>query len=398
MSKVAYFIAEYQTFTGSQKSLLHTIRAWQQEGGEALVILPGEGRCAQIFRENRIPTIVCDAPPSLHIFQRRLLGLPVWRKFFIWLKEVLPYSWQVWKILKKEKCLLLHCNSTRSILMSAWFLCSFNIPRLLHVRGKQVEKGLLWKMAQTLANKIILVAKHLTTEVNPKHHHKMRLLYNAIETSEIEALSQVKIDLSVLPKDNPLVVSLASLLPRKGIHHLVRAAAILSNSLEATFVVAGGEVDKTYSNFVRKLIHDLCPDHFFILPWLPNPYPLLQRAVVAALATVDKPEQVPTDNPDAMPVGEGLPRFILEAMALKKPVVATRVDGCDEAIVDGETGFLVTPANPEAMAEAIRRLLRNPELAKEMGERARQRVEENFSMEKHQKVLAEIYGELLRGG
>ncbi|MCS7192025.1 MAG: glycosyltransferase family 4 protein [Armatimonadetes bacterium] len=253
-------------------------------------------------------------------------------------------------------------------------------------------------MAQTLANKIILVAKHLTTEVNPKHHHKMRLLYNAIETSEIEALSQVKIDLSVLPKDNPLVVSLASLLPRKGIHHLVRAAAILSNSLEATFVVAGGEVDKTYSNFVRKLIHDLCPDHFFILPWLPNPYPLLQRAVVAALATVDKPEQVPTDNPDAMPVGEGLPRFILEAMALKKPVVATRVDGCDEAIVDGETGFLVTPANPEAMAEAIRRLLRNPELAKEMGERARQRVEENFSMEKHQKVLAEIYGELLRGG
>ena len=59
---------------------------------------------------------------------------------------------------------------------------------------------------------------------------------------------------------------------------------------------------------------------------------------------------------------EGLPKAVLEAMAAGKPVVATDIPGCREAVVDGETGFLVPPRAPKALAAALERLISSPEL------------------------------------
>ncbi len=76
---------------------------------------------------------------------------------------------------------------------------------------------------------------------------------------------------------------------------------------------------------------------------------------------------------------EGLPKAVLEAMAAGKPVVTTDIPGCREAVVDGETGFLVPPGNPLALAEALERLISSPELRARLGAAGRRRVEENFS-------------------
>jgi len=75
---------------------------------------------------------------------------------------------------------------------------------------------------------------------------------------------------------------------------------------------------------------------------------------------------------------EGMPVVLLEAMAMAKPVVATRVRGCREAVVDGETGILVPPRDVTALADAIVRLLLDNELARRMGAAGRKRVEEHF--------------------
>lgn len=398
MTKVGYFIAEYQTFTGSQKSLLYSIHAWQREGGKVIAILPGEGLCAQMLRHNGVPVIVCEAPCSLHLFQRQLLKLPVWKKTLIYLREVIPYSWRISVILKKENCQLLHCNSPRSALIAAWLPNLLGITCITHLHGKPVGGRLLWGIAQALSRRIIVVAKHLITEVYPWFRSKVRLLYNAIKPVELESLSVEHLPFVPPFAGAPLVVSLSSIVPRKGIHHLVKAAALVNRRLKATFVVAGAQRDRSYESFVKKLATELCPDSFIFLPWIPNPYPLLKQSDIAVLSTIAKPEEVPSDNPNDTPTGEGLPRFILEAMALKKPVVATRVNGCDEAIIDGETGFLVPPADPKAIAEAIEVLLENPELAKRMGEKGRERVEEHFSPERHQRALAGIYSEILGRG
>jgi glycosyltransferase involved in cell wall biosynthesis len=88
---------------------------------------------------------------------------------------------------------------------------------------------------------------------------------------------------------------------------------------------------------------------------------------------------------------EGLPLTILEAMAASKSVVATNVGGIPEAVEDGKTGILVPPKNPDALANAIMKLLKNPRLRKQMGEAGRKRAEKYFTMEKMVKKYEDVY-------
>jgi L-malate glycosyltransferase len=77
---------------------------------------------------------------------------------------------------------------------------------------------------------------------------------------------------------------------------------------------------------------------------------------------------------------EGFSNSILEYMGAGRPVVVTNVGGAREAVIEGETGFLVEAGDDEAMADRIIELLRDPQRARDMGERGRKVVEEKFSM------------------
>jgi glycosyltransferase involved in cell wall biosynthesis len=77
--------------------------------------------------------------------------------------------------------------------------------------------------------------------------------------------------------------------------------------------------------------------------------------------------------------GEGLPLVLAEAGALAKPIVSTRSTGCDEIIVDGETGRLVELENVPQLAQAILDQLNDPENAQRMGKNLQKRVAERFT-------------------
>jgi len=95
---------------------------------------------------------------------------------------------------------------------------------------------------------------------------------------------------------------------------------------------------------------------------------------------------------------EGLPRSVLEAMSCELPVVATRIRGCREAVVDGETGLLAPPRDGAALAEAVVRLLRNPELARAMGAAGRARAVRLYDQRFVQKRFVEIIESACRNG
>jgi glycosyltransferase involved in cell wall biosynthesis len=76
---------------------------------------------------------------------------------------------------------------------------------------------------------------------------------------------------------------------------------------------------------------------------------------------------------------EGLPLAIIEAMMSGLPVVGTRVGGVAEVMVDGETGLLVPPKDPEALASALNRLLEDAGLRRQMGEAGRRRALDRFT-------------------
>lgn len=94
---------------------------------------------------------------------------------------------------------------------------------------------------------------------------------------------------------------------------------------------------------------------------------------------------------------EGLPLSILEAMAAGKPVVATRVDGVPEAVVDGETGWLVPPGDAEVLADRILALIENPQRARMMGAAGRRRVESLFRKERMVAQTERLYVQLIEG-
>ena len=79
---------------------------------------------------------------------------------------------------------------------------------------------------------------------------------------------------------------------------------------------------------------------------------------------------------------EGLCTSLIDAMAASKPAVATAVGGVPEVVVDGETGFLVAPHDPRAMADRIVRLLKDPALRAQMGAAALTRASERFTVER----------------
>jgi len=106
---------------------------------------------------------------------------------------------------------------------------------------------------------------------------------------------------------------------------------------------------------------------------------LLARADIAVLTSVK----------------EGIPRAMLEAMAMRVPVAATRVVGTEETVVDGETGFLVPLDDVEALADRLVQLIDDPALRERMGAQGRARVESEFDEDKIVDALAGIYRQLL---
>ena len=94
---------------------------------------------------------------------------------------------------------------------------------------------------------------------------------------------------------------------------------------------------------------------------------------------------------------EGMPGFVMEAMAARVPVVATAVSGTEELVVDRETGVLTPVRDPVALKEALSELLANPALGLSMGEAGRARIAGDFSLESMVGSKLALYEELVHG-
>jgi len=94
---------------------------------------------------------------------------------------------------------------------------------------------------------------------------------------------------------------------------------------------------------------------------------------------------------------EGMPMVVIEAMGASLPVVATRVDGIPEVVVDGKTGLLVSERDPMALAGAMHYLLSNPDAAREMGRAGRERIEKHFTWRSVAERLEAVYYGVVNG-
>ena len=174
--------------------------------------------------------------------------------------------------------------------------------------------------------------------------------------------------------DRDGVLFVGRLTPHKGIDRLIRA---LPAGAGLRIAGSAGHDPRPPERDYPALLHRLAQDHdvTFLGP-VPDPdLPgLYRRAAVLALPSVDR-----TCYGRHVPVSELLGLVALEAMASGTPVVASRIGGLAEVVVDGETGFLVPPGDTEALAEGLARLLSDRRLAARLGANARDLVMQRFT-------------------
>ena len=186
-----------------------------------------------------------------------------------------------------------------------------------------------------------------------------------------------------LPAATPLVGSVGRISKVKGLEHFLEAAAMLAPRFpDARFLVVGqaNADEHEYENLLKVRADQLGLTGRVIFTGLRSDVP----AVMASLTVSVMPS-----------LNEALSNSLLESMAAGVPLVATRVGGTTEAVVDGVSGLLVEAGDSEALADSIARLLDDPPLARRLGRAARNTIEEQFSIERMVQATKALYQDLL---
>lgn len=191
------------------------------------------------------------------------------------------------------------------------------------------------------------------------HKDKIRIIPSGIDARIFENIGPQEAHSS----NGTVVGCLGVLEERKGHHYLIEAAALLkADGLKIQYLIGGdGPMRTRLEEEVRRL--DLT-DEVHFLGFVTDTTQFLASIDIFAMPSLY----------------EGLGVAALEAMAAGRAVVATRVGGLAESVVDGTSGLLVPPRDPAALASAITKLARSPSLAKSMGSQGRERARQNFSL------------------
>jgi glycosyltransferase involved in cell wall biosynthesis len=210
---------------------------------------------------------------------------------------------------------------------------------------------------------------------------KIVTIHNGIDLSRFEGISaeSVREELG-LSREITLIGSVGRLASQKGQTYLLRALPRVVQKHPQTHLVFIGEGPQEAE--LRGLAVELgVAGHCTFLGF--------RRNVPELLARLDIFVQ-PSPR-------EGLSITLLEAMAAKRPVIATNITGNREVLDDGINGVLCQPMNSTALAKALIDLIENPKKARLLGERAREKVEQHFEEQMMLKQTLELYRAQIEG-
>jgi glycosyltransferase involved in cell wall biosynthesis len=279
-------------------------------------------------------------------------------------------------LMRRERFDVVHANSSKAGILARTAALLTRVPvRIFTVHGWAFSahdgarsRFYLWadRLMSPLTTTIICVSEtELRAGLAAKTCREARsvVIYNGVAAAAARAE----------PVDSapPRILSVGRLRAPKDVVTLVRALALLERGSFSAAIVGDG------------------PDAAKITPGAPVELLGTRRDVAELLAASDV--FVLSSR------SEGLPMSILEAMAAGLPVVASAVGGVPELVVDGETGLLVPPGDPAALASALSRLVADPDLRRRLGAAGRERAEKRFSLHRFREEHVQLYERLLAG-
>lgn len=279
------------------------------------------------------------------------------------------------KLLRNWKADVVHTHNTKPLIYAGPAARMAGVSAVIHTRhgrplGANHRAGRVFINASRFASRVVGVSQDCTdaSHADGVDPTKLTTILNGIDLDRFTFTG---------PMRHGNVVMVAALTPKKGTETLLHAAALLQNHGKFRMQIAG---DGPSLPSLRVLADQLklgqCLQFLGEVADVPD---LLSRARLVVLPSLT----------------EGIPLTLLEAMGRGLPVVATSVGGTPEVVSDGETGLLVPPQNPEALATAIAELLNDDDRSRSMGAAGRRRAEAKFDIRRMVSDYEQLYLECL---
>jgi lipopolysaccharide/colanic/teichoic acid biosynthesis glycosyltransferase/glycosyltransferase involved in cell wall biosynthesis len=358
----------------------------QQRGFEVLGVCSPERMVAELARRENIAiyTIPIRRPPAPLSDLRSL--------------------WQLVRLFRRLKPTLVHLHTPKAGLLGAIGALIAGVPaRIYQMHGLRMmtTKGLkhrILKLCERIActsvDRVLSDSHSVRSVVISQRvckEAKVKVLCsgsaNGVDTrvfsrpSKVVELGSTMRAALKIPTDSLVLGFVGRVVRDKGIAELVGAWNALRSEFPHLYLLLIGPIERDNPISSNELSCFREDDRIRLVGWvngdkLPGYY--------AAMNVVAFPSY-----------REGFGNVCIEASAMELPVVATRVPGCVDAVHDGVTGILVPPGDAVALADAIRKLLKDPELRQRMGKAGRERVLRDFRPEPIWEALYQEYMELL---
>jgi len=289
------------------------------------------------------------------------------------------------RLLKKEKPDIVHTHGYFASVIGRLAAKKAGLPIIItHVHSTYWEYKkrhlLIERYLSRCTHRIICCSeavKNFVTGHEKIKEDKTVVIYNGVDEERFLPLqdpSPARARLGI-DRESPVVGTVSSLTPHKGQKYLIQAAAKIREKYPATrfLIVGDGPLRQSLEEQALGLS--------------------LQSSLIFTGARRDIPDLLSLMDIFVLPSSsrEGLGIAIIEGMAMEKPTVATDIGGIPEVVQDGETGLLVRPGDSAALAKAIIELIDNPDRAKAMGKKGRNRFAQKFTRKTMLSKIEDLY-------
>jgi glycosyltransferase involved in cell wall biosynthesis len=370
---------------GAEKSLIELVSGMPTDRFRSLVVTLGTGPLVEEFKQRGIEALEMPLPPAVLKLSRRQGIKLCWILPVVPLR-ILPLLNRLLRLIRNRSIDAIHTNGLKAHLLGCLITILSPRPLIWHFRDYPKSGGyslIFRSLARIFPSGIIANSRAVKERLG--NLTKIKVVYNGIDTSLFqpgERIDRRPGEFGI--KQNDLLIgTIGHFAPLKGYDDLIRALPLILEKVpQARLLIAGEAIYPAYLDYKKKL-HDLI-DRLGIADKIIFTG---QRDDLPALLNIFDIFVLPSWS-------EGFGRVNLEAMAAGKPVVSTNVGGIPEVIIDGKTGILVPPHDPDGLAEALIRLARDKDLRVRMGIAGIQQARV-FSLEKMVSGVVDFYDTLI---